>query len=132
MENIVKWRASYETGVPEMDMQHKRLLDLINVMYRVVSKKEGKDAVENVLREMADYAQVHFHDEEALLQIRGYVEMDSHIALHREYNVKMKELIAEYNRGGEGAVKDIYAFLRHWWLEHIVKEDKRYGETTAA
>lgn len=125
--DIIKWRSSYETGVEEMDMQHKKLIDLINILYRVMRNKESVAVVEGVINEMADYAGVHFRDEEAMLKAIGYPQYDEHISRHRAYRSQMENLMGNYEEDPENTVKEIYAFLRQWWIEHIIEEDKLYG-----
>lgn len=130
--DILKWRQSYETGVEEMDEQHKKLIDLINTMYRVMRGKHEASAVDGVLEEMAEYAGVHFKAEEAMLKSLDFKEYQDHVALHQEYQLRMEELMAEHSREPEKAEKNIYTFLRKWWLEHIVQEDTLYGKGRAA
>lgn len=125
--DIIKWRSSYGTGIPSMDEQHRKLIELINTMYRVMRKEEGEDSIDAVLDEMSEYASNHLRDEEALLQENGYTDFDNHLALHKEYLRKMEELRAEWGKDKTSGAKNIYSFLRHWWLGHIVEEDRRYG-----
>lgn len=128
--NIIKWRESYGTGIPSMDNQHRNLLDLINRMYRIMRKVEVAGTIEEVLDGMADYSIHHLREEESLLQANGYAEFDEHCASHQIYLDKMEQFMAEWNTGDdkEAVVKEMYAFLRKWWLDHIVEEDRKYGE----
>jgi len=41
---------------------------------------------------------------------------------------ELTTLMAESKNDHEAAVKNTYAFLRQWWMGHIVTEDKKYGE----
>lgn len=127
---IIKWRESYETGIPRMDKQHRQLLDLINKMYRIMRKVEVIGTVEAVLDEMAEYASNHLREEEDLLRANGYAEFDEHCASHQSYLDTLGELMAVWGKGDEEeeAVKEIYLFLRRWWLGHIVAEDRKYGD----
>lgn len=125
--DIIKWRSSYETSIPSMDEQHRKLIDLINTMYRVMRKDEGPEQIDTVLKEMSEYASGHLRDEEALLQENGYTDFDSHLALHKEYLTKMEELREEWDKDKTSGAQNIYTFLRQWWLGHIVEEDQKYG-----
>ncbi len=110
-----------------MDEQHRKLIDLINTMYRVMRKDEGPEQIDTVLKEMSEYASGHLRDEEALLQENGYTDFDSHLALHKEYLIKMEELREEWDKDKTSGAQNIYTFLRQWWLGHIVEEDQKYG-----
>lgn len=125
--DILKWRTAYETGVSEMDEQHKKLITTINVMYRIVRDSDTDESMDGVLAQINEYASVHLKDEEALLVEHGYPDLDAHVALHNEYKEKIESLSAEVQEKHGAANKNIYLFLRDWWVNHIVKEDKEYG-----
>ena len=126
--DIIKWRKSYETGVMAMDEQHQKLISLINQLYKVMRSDEAQASVIEVLGEMNDYADLHFHEEENLLKKNSYEGFDSHVALHQSYRDKMKVLTKESEKGEGAQIQAMYAFLRKWWMEHIIAEDKLYGE----
>lgn len=126
--DIIKWRESYATGISSMDMQHQKLIELINKLYKVISKKESSGSVEEVLGEMTIYAKKHLQEEEALLDSNGYPEFAKHVAMHQSYLDKMITLKTESKKDNAAAVREVYTFLRQWWMEHIVTEDKKYGE----
>ena len=125
--DIIKWRASYETGIPSMDEQHRKFIGLINTMYHVMRNDKGPGEIDTVLAEMSEYANSHLRDEEALLKENGYAEFENHLALHKEYLKKMEELRAEWEKDKTAGAKNIYGFLRQWWLGHVVEEDRKYG-----
>lgn len=124
---ILKWRESYETGVEEMDEQHKRLIQLVNKMYGIIRDKKGFESLGVILNEMTDYAEQHFRDEEALLDKCGSPDLESQKKSHREYSARVNELLAVAKDDKHSAAQDLYTFLRHWWIDHIVGEDKKYG-----
>lgn len=125
---IIKWRDTFETGIGQMDDQHRRLIQLINQLYGILKAKDGFDAIDAILQEMADYAKTHLRDEEKLLAEHEYPGLEPHRQVHRNYFVKMDELREAMNRDRQAATQEIYLFLRQWWINHIVEEDKRYGE----
>lgn len=126
--DIIKWRDSYETGIASMDDQHKKLIELINRLYREIRNPESKDAISDVLDEMDQYAEMHLQEEEALLENNEYPDLVSHVEFHRSYRDKVETLIAESKGGNEKVINETYTFLRKWWMEHIVTHDKEYGE----
>jgi hemerythrin-like metal-binding protein len=125
---ILKWRESYETGVEQMDAQHKQLIQLVNQLYTILRQKDGLDALDAILQEMSDYSEQHLRDEEALLQKYGYPELNRQKHSHQEYYETIDELSAEMEVDKYEAAQKIYRFLRKWWIDHIVGEDKEYGE----
>jgi hemerythrin len=125
---ILKWRESYETGVEQMDAQHKKLIQLVNQLYSILRQKDGLDVLDTILQEMSDYAEQHLRDEEALLQQYDYPELNRQKLSHQEYYETMHELFAEMEVDKYEAAQKIYRFLRKWWIDHIVGEDKEYGQ----
>lgn len=124
---LFKWRESYETGVSAMDEQHKKLIEIINKLYLALRDKESQTIIQDVLEEMNTYAEQHFRQEEVLLKESNYPEYENHVASHQSYRDKLKTLIGD-SKKEETQVQEVYTFLRHWWMDHIVGEDKKYGE----
>ena len=126
--DLIKWRESYETGIHSMDMQHQKLIELINDLYKVLRKEKSNELIEDVLVEMTTYAEKHLQVEEGILEANGYPDVASHVTIHQSYRDQLTTLMAESKQDHEAAVKNTYAFLRQWWMGHIVAEDKKYGE----
>lgn len=125
--DILKWRESYETGVVQMDEQHKRLIQLVNQMYGIIRDKKGFESLDEILKEMSEYAEQHLRDEEALLEKYGYPELNSQKKSHQEYLVKIDDLLFSVKADKNSGAQELYIFLRHWWIAHIVGEDVKYG-----
>ena len=130
--DLIRWRESYATGIDSMDLQHQKLIELINTLYGVIRKNEPSESIEDILNEMEKYAENHFRGEETLLMVNGYPDLSNHVDTHQKYLDKMKMLMSESKKGNETTAKDTYAFLRQWWMEHILNEDNKYGEFLAS
>lgn len=126
--DLIKWRDSYATGIHSMDVQHQKLIELINALYKELRKEESKESLEEVLAEMTKYAEMHLQTEEEILDKNGYPDFANHIAIHQSYRDKLTALLAESTKEHKATVENTYAFLRQWWMKHIVTEDKKYGE----
>lgn len=126
--DIIKWRDSYETGIKSMDTQHHNIIELINKLYKVIRNSESAEVIEEVFSEMAQYAEKHLKEEEALLKKNGYQGFDEHLALHQAYQEKLNNLMTNSKQEKDATVQDTYIFLRQWWVEHIMAEDHKYGE----
>ena len=68
MESFV-WNECFITGLPKVDEQHQRLVELINGFGEGLMEEPGVllPQLEAVFAELADYARGHFQDEEALM-----------------------------------------------------------------
>lgn len=124
---IVKWRASYTVGVEEIDTQHKVAIELINKLYTMIRAEKSDIVIDEILDEMAKYADQHFQDEERLLEESNFPDLIEHKKQHQLYKDKLNILTAKE----ETAITDTYTFLRQWWTDHIMNDDKQYSDFLA-
>lgn len=129
------WSPRYETGVPLMDTQHRRLVDLINQLGDAILRGET-DAAEDMDRlyaELIDYAQVHFAEEECLMAEHG---IDPGVlARHRGLHQQFVRQIEQMHGGGDVTAERMQAmnrFLASWLVLHILGEDKEIAHRIAA
>lgn len=125
---LIKWRNSYNTGIDSMDLQHKTIIQHINKLYNVIRNKQSDSSIDEILEEMEKYAKRHLLEEEILLKTHNYPALADHTAVHQLYLDTLKSLMEKSKRSDDAAVMDTYSFLRKWWTEHIMTEDKKYSE----
>lgn len=127
MIDYVKWDRNFETGIPLLDEQHKELILLINNLYK--KKKDlSKEKISKLLVNLSDYVRVHFKSEEFLLYVMKYPQISLHKKEHQIFVFKIKEIIAQYHRGNLAHIpEDVFAYLKRWILDHILKTDMKYS-----
>ena len=79
-----QWNSWFVTGLTDVDEQHHRLVDVINRFGDLVTRREETSIaeLEAVFGELADYAQYHFAEEEALMTT---MRVDArHVEQHRQ------------------------------------------------
>jgi len=123
-----EWRKEYETGISEIDAQHKVLVKLMNTLAAAsATKTQDEIAVLNrALLELSDYIRVHFDAEEKLLALHRYPGIDGHIQAHRNFERLFNNLLQEALNGQLLAVDPLLVFLRPWLSQHIMKADHLY------
>ena len=69
---LMVWGKHFVTGIEMIDAQHKRLFELINTVAPQLAAIGEKPArgVRPLLDHLAQYALIHFRDEEALMAAR--------------------------------------------------------------
>ncbi len=82
----ILWGPAYELGILVIDQQHKRIVDYINELDRLVGQPGAQLGVVRVLYDLVDYTESHFSFEEALMERAGYDELDDH-AIHLSYRI---------------------------------------------
>ncbi|MDA3834384.1 MAG: bacteriohemerythrin, partial [Spirochaetales bacterium] len=123
-KNFITWAATYSVGVPEMDNQHKELIKLINNLYRAMRDKKD---VDSVMHGVVQYTVRHFQDEEALMKSIQYPGLQQHLDMHKKVVSQVQQLAERVQSREKGIEKKLLIFLKEWLLNHIMKQDKRYG-----
>ena len=121
-----RWDARYETGLPEVDAQHRALVAIINRLVAALDGPGETDAVRGCVAELVHYASRHFETEEALMEswdIGGEHEA-GHVQGHRRFAGFVLDKAALL--GSEpGAAADIARFLVEWLAHHILHTDHK-------
>ncbi len=120
------WRGEYSFGIRTIDTQHRRLVEMINHLHRVMEGGEDRAAVQEVLANLADYTKTHFAYEERLLHTHGYPDYDRHRGIHERLVAKVLEHMERF-RQGSGDAGALLAFLKDWLNGHILGDDKQYS-----
>ena len=124
---IIKWRDGYNTGVAQFDKEHHKLVELIDVMYRAIRDKKGKEVTENVIGELINYTVYHFNNEERAMAVVNFPELEEHKAEHAKLKQEAQDLQVKIMTGFPDGAVELYHFLRDWLINHIQDSDKKYG-----
>ncbi|NOU20085.1 MAG: hemerythrin family protein [Bacteroidales bacterium] len=124
---LINWTDTYSIGYSEIDNQHKKLVEMINVLYNAFSQGAVENVIRDILDEMIKYTDYHFKNEEKYFEKYAYSDAQEHIKQHEEFVLKVTDFYQEYNRGSETLTYDIMHFLRDWLLEHIKDSDRKYS-----
>jgi diguanylate cyclase (GGDEF)-like protein/hemerythrin-like metal-binding protein/PAS domain S-box-containing protein len=133
--DIFPWNENFNTEIPTIDEQHKKLVALINKLASHVAFQSDIPALHDIFGELADYAIYHFETEEKIWS--GYLPDDAINASHKEVH---DSFIAAVNRlKGEGAAKpmesvieEILSFLTRWLASHILENDRYMAKLVIA
>jgi hemerythrin len=129
-KNSFKWKNEYSVGIEEIDRQHKEIISLIADMTRlcVIDSKESYKTFQLMLLSAIEYFHNHFWEEEKYMQERNYPAYPDHKECHEKMLKKIKEMANSLSRDDNITIKSITAYLREWYENHIVQEDKAMGE----
>lgn len=128
---FINWSDKLSVGVQQMDMQHKRLVELINELYEAMNSGKGNDVLEGVLNGLITYTKTHFKAEEQLMQQYGYPNFPGHKKLHDELTSQVVELNEKIKSGQVVTAVSVGNFLKDWLQNHIMIEDMKYGQFIA-
>lgn len=122
---IFPWNNNFETGIDEIDEQHKKLIELLNNLANTLTQDKTIQ-IESAFTELAQYANYHFKSEEAIWKkhIKDSDLVISHEKSHESFIPKVLE-IRNKNDNLEDTIEEIVLFLIRWLAFHIIDEDKR-------
>lgn len=127
---FIEWSQAYETGIPEIDDQHRHLVEIVNTFEGAVRKNKATRITQEILRDLIGYTQEHFAFEEKCMAEAGYPGLQRHRALHRQLMQKVERFQYEFGTEGRWISRNLQEFLRYWLLSHIQTEDMAFARET--
>lgn len=125
--DIFPWDDNFKTGLPKIDEQHRKLVQMLNLLASHIAYGVNANLLNQVFDEMADYAVYHFDTEEAIW--REYLADDiseaNHRAIHKSFTqevVHMKASLA--SRSLSEVAEETLGFLSSWLTSHIMENDR--------
>jgi len=70
--SFFKWDESFATGIPECDIQHKKLINMFNAIYDAIRLNVDKKALKEAFDSLINYFEKHFALEEELMEKYEY------------------------------------------------------------
>ena len=124
--DLIDWNDSLSVGVQQIDQEHKKLIDLINILNESMKNGKSKETLQIVFSELVDYTITHFTNEEMLMQKANYVNFAVHKHEHDQLTQRAKVLRDDYKSGKLMISIEVRDFLKDWIINHIQKTDKLY------
>jgi hemerythrin len=126
--DFITWSERLETGIQNIDKQHRRWVNLINDLHRAVAEGREQEGLREALDALVDYTQYHFRTEEALMKQAKYDEEE--FELHcREHRVFTDQIVIFRDRLDVGFTKmspEVTQYLRGWLVNHVTASDRGY------
>ncbi|MBI3200924.1 MAG: bacteriohemerythrin [Myxococcales bacterium] len=124
---LFEWSGDYETGVREIDDQHRALVRLINQLDEARSSGSSECSAAEVFDRLSDYVRYHFTAEERALLERGLPEdaLRAHQAQHDQFVHRVQRLGSLQRTRTFVASEELMGFLVSWLTDHILRRDRR-------
>jgi len=126
--SLISWTDDFSVGVESIDMQHKRLVEMINALNDACAKGQVDEVIGKVFNNLAVYTKKHFEYEETLFRETGYRDEAAHKQQHAQLIEQVSALKTKLDAGEQAIGDEVLAFLKKWLTEHIMKEDKAYSD----
>ncbi|WP_410506391.1 bacteriohemerythrin [Haloimpatiens sp. FM7315] len=129
--DIIKWKNNYNTGIEEIDNQHKNLFRIANDAFSLLQDKfciDKYDKIVDIIKELQDYTVYHFNSEEEYMKKIKYKKLISHKVEHDCFVKKIKEIdLNKIDSNQDKYILEILNFVVEWISHHIITQDKLIG-----
>ena len=121
------WSDRFLTGMSTVDVQHERLVGLINAFGELNARSVAvpRGELEVVVDELVRYSHTHFVDEEALMRAAGVDArfVTSHSHQHARFLRDVGQMRASNFLEAPQTAQVLMRFLLHWLAFHILGID---------
>lgn len=123
MDNI-EWSEEFQIGINTVDEQHKKLIGIFN---RFIESKDTMDTqqIEILFNALVRYSNIHFTDEEELMNRINYPYIEEHKKEHDYFVNELQRIYNEIDLGNIHVTFEIAIFLSKWLKNHILVSDKK-------
>lgn len=123
---VFPWNKNLELGIEIIDEQHKKLVSLLNQLAIHISVGTSHLELDNLFKELTDYADYHFKTEEAIWEknLKNDISVVNH---HDDHSSFVEKIMIIYNKSSSNAnvIEELLKFLITWLALHILDSDKR-------
>jgi len=126
VKNVV-WDESLSVDGGEIDEDHRRLVDLFNILSHAVAEGGSTEYIEAVLEELISCTIWHFRHEERLMVLYKYEGLQQHKEEHEDLVESVRELQSRFNKENKLLTGEDIEYLAEWLTRHIMGQDMRLG-----
>lgn len=133
--DIFPWDDNFNTGLTEIDEQHRKLVQLLNALASHVAFRKDPEGLKAVFDELAAYTVYHFQTEETLWgeYFAGDHSEIAHRAAHADFVQEVTRFRASLDTPTRhGIAEEALNFLVHWLASHILESDRAMAYTVFA
>jgi hemerythrin len=123
----MRWSKDYESGLPDIDAQHRQMFELIKQI-GTIDVNDDRSRIRELIVELERVTREHFTYEEQLMVDCDYPDLEKHAADHASL---MLELVSYKENTVFGASK-LALVLSNWLLSHVVMQDRPLAQHVAA
>ncbi len=124
---IFEWCDDYSIGIMAIDIQHKKIIELVDELVQAIRDSREDCIIDEVLDDLVDYANYHFSLEERLLHRYGFADEHDHETQHREFIEMIRSLKVKENVRANNVPRETLDYLENWFCAHELKSDAKYG-----
>jgi len=127
---LFQWSDRFDTGIDEIDRQHRQLMALFNELDEACASGGERRALLGLLDDLVDHARDHSSTEEALMSALDLdsAEYQYHQAEHQAFLDKVLAAQATAWADPSAPGDHLLGALLHEFSEHMLDTDQRMGQ----
>lgn len=125
----ITWTPALRIGHDIIDEQHVQLFGLFDELVDGSTRGEAKETLIVLHDRLKEYAEVHFREEEALMQKANYPQLAQHKRAHDTFRNRLAEIRQQINAQGPTLMTLIETnkALVSWLVNHVKEVDQQFG-----
>jgi hemerythrin len=121
---MIPWTSALETGHPQIDDDHQKLIASLNELDAALKKGAGKDQVVQLIAFLNSYAREHFAREETHMARVRCPSAAANQQAHREFVAKLDGWLGKLQTGSSlSLMLEVHRETSRWIQAHIVSVD---------
>lgn len=120
---VLNWDESLSVQLGEVDDDHRRLVELFNLLVQSVEEGTGSEYTEAVFEELVSCTIWHFRHEERLMLQYGYQDFAQHKSEHQELIDSARQAQQKFLQSGSKLSSEDIESLERWLVGHIYTSD---------
>jgi hemerythrin len=125
MSMLIEWKKEFELGVPEIDTEHRELIELINSTYAALQAQRQSSNIMAFLGEIFAKISAHFALEESIMRKYRYDGYLEHKKEHEKLLDDIRDIMDDYEDGIMPSEDELSRRLTDWFSEHFRTQDAR-------
>ncbi|HWT98931.1 MAG TPA: hemerythrin family protein [Terriglobales bacterium] len=123
----ISWIDILETGVAEIDSEHRELIDDFNTMVDLLPSLTSRHQLVSRFEQMLAKLKQHFETEEDILRQRGFPRLEAHIEEHKRFRAQLERGLEMTRHSGSGfGPATFLEYLHVMLIEVLVRHDLDY------
>ena len=123
---ILEWRREFETGIAEVDSEHRELVDLINELHNQLNSGASKQEISEFLGEVFAKISSHFALEETVMRKHSYDQYSDHKNDHEKLLDDIRDIMDDFENDKytdySGSLTEA---VQDWFVNHFKTKDAR-------
>jgi hemerythrin len=115
-------------GVPQMDDDHKRILDLTHALFDVLVQRASEVVINSAVVELVNFTCAHFEREERCMIDQHYPEYAQHKDEHTKLTEEISKIITLVKQENSPTISEpLLNFMAEWIILHTKSADHKFA-----